>query len=279
MKQDTILITGASSGIGRAIALALAAPGVVLHLGGRDAGRLDAVARACADRGARAQTRRQDVRDQDGMARWIGDAGPLDLVFACAGITASTARPAGGGAPREPDGQVRRIMDVNVGGVVNTVLPALATMGRQARDPLGVRGRICAIASVAGYVSFPGTPSYCASKAAVDRFMVATGGNTARDGILLSSVCCGFVRTPMVAANRFPMPGLVEAGDAAAAILRGVAAGRRRIAFPWWLAAGSRLMDRLPLRWAEAYYARQPAGQAGSMPETGGMASFTGDLP
>lgn len=272
MKRDMILITGASSGIGRAIALQLAAPGVLLHLGGRDAGRLDATARDCAARGARVLTRRLDVRDVEGMAAWIGGAGPLDLVFACAGITASTL-PRPTGAPREPAGQVRRVLDVNLGGVINTVLPALEVMGGQAPDGRGVRGRICAIASVAGLVAFPGTPSYCASKAAVDRFMVATGGNVAGDGIRLSSVCCGFVRTPMVAANDFPMPGLTEVDEAAAAILRGVAAGRRRIVFPWWLVAGSRLMDLLPPRWAEAYYNRQPAGRAGSMPETGGMSS------
>ncbi|MBM9402599.1 SDR family NAD(P)-dependent oxidoreductase [Gluconacetobacter azotocaptans] len=277
MKQDTILVTGASSGIGRSIALALARPGALLHLGGRNPARLRDVAARCTGRGATVRIRRQDVRDRAGMEEWIGGAGALDLVFACAGITASTARPAGRDAPCEPDGQVRRMMDTNLSGVINTVLPALAVQAGQARDARGVRGRICAIASVAAYVAFPGTPSYCASKAAVDRFMVATGGNMARDGILMSSVCCGFVRSPMTAANCFPMPGLTEMDDAVAAILRGVAAGRRRLAFPWWLAAGSRMMDLLPPRVADAFYFRQPAGRAGSMPETGG--GIAADLP
>ena len=125
------------------------------------------------------------------------------------------------------------------------------------------------MASVAGLVSFPGTPSYCASKAAVDRFIVATGGNMARAGIAMSSVTCGFVATPMAAQNDFPMPGLTQTGDAVRAIMKGVARGRRCISFPWWLAAGSRFMDLLPVRVAESYYFRQPAGQAGTMAETG----------
>ncbi|MCE2575691.1 SDR family oxidoreductase [Komagataeibacter sp. FNDCR2] len=267
MKQDSILITGASSGIGRGLALALARPGRILHLGGRNTHNLKEVATRCIARGAEVRVRVQDVREQAGMDAWITTAGPLDLVFACAGITASTQ--GGEDAPHEPDAQIRRMFATNVDGVINTVLPALAVMRGQPRGHDGMRGRICAMSSVAGLVAFPGTPSYCASKAAVDRFMVATGGNMARAGILLSSVCCGFVATPMTAGNTFPMPGLTQTGDAVRAILSGVARGRQRISFPWWLAAGSRFMDLLPIRVAQSCYFRQPAGQAGTMPETG----------
>ncbi|MBE7730305.1 SDR family NAD(P)-dependent oxidoreductase [Komagataeibacter sp. FXV3] len=267
MKQDSILITGASSGIGRGLALALARPGRTLHLGGRNAGNLRAVATDCIARGADARIRVQDVREQAGMEEWITTAGPLDLVFACAGITASTR--GGDEAPHEPDAQVRRMFATNMDGVLNTVLPAIHVMRAQPRACDGVRGRICAMSSVAGLVSFPGTPSYCASKAAVDRFMVATGANMKRAGIVMSSVCCGFVATPMTTQNSFHMPGLTQTGDAVRAILSGVAAGRRRISFPRWLVAGSRFMDLLPMRVAEYYYYRQPAGQAGTMAETG----------
>ncbi|GAN86038.1 SDR family NAD(P)-dependent oxidoreductase [Komagataeibacter intermedius] len=267
MKQDSILITGASSGIGRGLALALARPGRTLHLGGRNADALRDVATRCIARGADARVQVRDVRDQAGMEKWIGSAGPLDLVFACAGITASTR--GGDDAPHEPDAQVRRMFATNVDGVLNTVLPALHVMRAQPRGSDGVRGRICAMSSVAGLVSFPGTPSYCASKAAVDRFMVATGANMKRAGIVMSSVCCGFVATPMTAQNDFHMPGLTQTGDAVRTILSGVARGRRRISFPWWLTAGSRFMDLLPVKIAEYYYYRQPAGQAGTMAETG----------
>ena len=267
MKQDSILITGASSGIGRGLALALARPGRTLHLGGRNARNLEAVATACIARGADARVKVQDVRDAGGMEEWITKAGTLDLVFAGAGITASTR--GGADAPYEPDAQIRRMFDTNVDGVLNTVLPALQVMRGQPRGVDGVRGRICAMASVAGLVSFPGTPSYCASKAAVDRFMVATGANMKRAGIVMTSVSCGFVATPMTAQNNFHMPGLTQTNDAVQAILSGIARGKRRIAFPWWLAAGSRFMDLLPIPIAEHYYFRQPAGQAGTMPETG----------
>ena len=267
MKQESILITGASSGIGRGIALALARPGRRLHLGGRNRDNLRDVAARCIARGADARIRVQDVRDPVGMEEWITGTGTLDLVFACAGITASTR--GGEEAPYEPDAQIRRMFATNVDGVINTVLPALQVMRAQPRGSDGVRGRICAMSSVAGLVSFPGTPSYCASKAAVDRFMVATGGNVKRAGILMSSVCCGFVATPMTAGNTFPMPGLTQTGDAVRTIISGVAEGKRHIFFPWWLAAGSRFMDLLPVRIAEYYYFRQAAGQAGTMPETG----------
>jgi NAD(P)-dependent dehydrogenase (short-subunit alcohol dehydrogenase family) len=193
------------------------------------------------------------------MQNWIEAAGPLDLVLACAGISGGpNAATADRGAQEDPH-QIRQILAVNLDGVLNTVLPAIATMERQPREPDGgTRGRIAAIASVAASVSSPKAPTYCASKAAVDRWMVATGANLAPAGILMSSVCCGFVRSRMTARNDFPMPGLMDADRAAALILRGIAGGRRRIVFPWWMQAGARMMDLLPLRLTEAMLARQP---------------------
>ena len=111
-----VLITGASSGIGRALALACAAPGVTLHLGGRDAGRLAATVAACTAVGAEALARTVDVRDQVGMADWIGGAGRLDLVIANAGISAGT------GGATEPADQARAIFETNVTGALNTAL-------------------------------------------------------------------------------------------------------------------------------------------------------------
>lgn len=269
MKQNSLLITGAASGLGRALALTHARDGVTLHLVDREgAGLADTAARATA-LGARCVAQERDVTDGPAMERLIHAAGPLDLVLACAGVTGGTlAAPSATQAPREPDTQIREIFATDLGGVLNTVLPAIDIIRAQPRAADGMRGRICAISSVAGLVSFPGTPSYCAAKAAVDRFMVATGGNLCREGVLLSSVVCGFINTPMVAGNPFPMPGLVQTSDAVRRIMAGLARNKRRIVFPAWMAAGSRLMDLLPIALAERYYTNQPVGAAGTMPET-----------
>jgi short-subunit dehydrogenase len=240
---SSVLITGASSGIGRALALCCAAPGVRLHLGGRDADRLAQVAAEARAQGAEVAERIADVRDAAAMQHWIATSGRLDLVIANAGISAGT----GNGAP-EQAAQTRAIFATNLDGVLNTVLPALTAMTGQAPGADGWRGRIAAIASIAAFVPAPGAPAYCASKAAVDSWIVASGKLARERGVALISVCPGYIRTPMTATNRFPMPGLMDADRAARTILRGIAAGRRRIAFPWYLHATARLVSLLPPR-------------------------------
>lgn len=234
-----VLITGATSGIGRALAEAVASPGAVLHLSGRDAGRLATVTQACRDAGARVEPRVLDVRDSAAMADWIQSTGRLDLVVANAGIA--------GGMMGQMEA-TRSVFATNLDGVLNTVLPALDLMRRQDPDAGGRRGCIVAIASIAAFLPIPGAAAHAAAKADVDRWMVASAPAAARDGIGLISVCPGCVRTPMTARNRFPMPGLMDADAAARRILRGIDRGRRRVTFPWHLAAIARIGGLLPPR-------------------------------
>jgi NAD(P)-dependent dehydrogenase (short-subunit alcohol dehydrogenase family) len=241
--HESVLITGASSGIGAALAEACAHPGTHLHLSGRDRARLDTVADACRAAGAMVAATVLDVTDAAAVAAWMRAAGRLDLVIANAGIGAGVD----GGGP-EPAAQVRAIFATNLDGVLNTVLPALDAMAAQAPGADGVRGRIAVIASIAAFVAAPAAPSYCASKAAVDAFTVATAPSAARVGVRLTSVCPGYIRTAMTADNPFPMPGLMDAPQAALLILRGIAAGRTRIVFPWWMGLASRLAGLLPPR-------------------------------
>jgi short-subunit dehydrogenase len=248
-----ILITGATSGIGRALALHCAAPGTRLSLTGRDAGRLADITSACEALGAEVRPAILDVCDAPAMQRFITEAGHLDLVFANAGI--------GGGSDDgrpEPAAQVRALFDVNLHGALNTALPALEIMMAQPPDAQGLRGRIATIASVAAFVPGPGAATYCASKAALDRWTIATAHTARRQGVSMTSVCPGYVRTAMTAQNRFPMPGLMDADRAAGIILSGVMRNRRRVAFPWWMAALARLVGGLPPPWSTALLAAPP---------------------
>ena len=168
---------------------------------------------------------------------------PLDLVIANAGISGGTG--GGVGATGESDEQVRRIFAVNLDGVVNTVLPAAALMrAREPRD--GVKGQIAIMSSLASFRGIPGVPTYCASKAAVRIYGEALRGALAGDGIEVSVICPGYVKTPMTAGNPYRMPFLMERSRAARIIKRGLAKGRARIAFPLRLYALVWLMAALP---------------------------------
>jgi short-subunit dehydrogenase len=253
----SLLITGASSGLGRALAEGAAAPGVVLHLSGRDAGRLEATAEACRARGAAVREAVLDVTDAAAMEGWIAAAGRLDLVIANAGVSGGT------GDAVEPAAQAAQVFATNVTGVLNTALPAIAAMAGQAPGADGVRGRVAVIASLAAFVASPSAPAYCASKAAVQRWAEALDASERRRGIRLHAVCPGFIRTPMTARNPFAMPGLMTPEQAARRTLEGIASGRLRVAYPWGLYAASRLVGALPPGWRSALMGRLPAKPAG----------------
>jgi short-subunit dehydrogenase len=250
----TTLITGASSGIGTALAHAYAVPGRRLALTGRDADRLAAVAESCRRAGAEVETAVIDVRDADALASWIGavfaDA-PLDLAIANAGISAGTG---GGGEGAE---QSRRIFETNIQGVANTVHPAAARMaGQPARD--GWRGQIALMASLAAFRGFPGAPAYCASKAAVKVLGEGLRGDLGERGIAVNVICPGYVVSAMTDANDFHMPWLMGTADAARLIERGIARNRARIAFPRLLYFGVWLLAALPPAITDTLLARLP---------------------
>jgi short-subunit dehydrogenase len=247
----SILITGASSGIGEALALAYAAPGVTLFLSGRDEPRLAAVAAACRGKGAEVETHLGCVSEATAMTEWIAGAdarSPLDLVIANAGVSAGTGSNANG----ETAEQARRIWEINLGGVMNTVLPAIPLM--RARK----RGQIAIVSSLAGFRGLPGAPSYSASKGAVRLWGEGLRGWLAEDGIGLSVICPGFVKSRITALNRFPMPFLIEADRAAEIIRRGLAANKGRIAFPWPMYAATWLFALLPVALTDWLAARLP---------------------
>lgn len=246
---QSVLITGASSGIGAALAKAYAGPGVQLALNGRNWERLAEVAAACEAAGATVRTRHLDVLHRTAMADWIADVdrqAPIELVIANAGVSAGT------GSGTESDAQTHRILAINIDGVVNTVLPAVHAM--KARR----RGQVAIVSSLAGFRGFPGAPAYCASKAAVRVWGESLRGHLKADGIGVSVICPGFVKSRMTAVNEFPMPFLLDSDRAAAKIRRGLARNKARIAFPWPLAAGIWLLNTLPQSWTDPLLTRLP---------------------
>lgn len=246
-----ILITGASSGLGAALAEEYAAPGVRLFLSGRSAERLAAVAERARARGAGCETTVVDVCDTAAVTAWVeacDAAAPLDLVIANAGISAGTA----GHDGAEPGEQVRAVFDTNVDGVLNTILPAIDRM--EARG----HGQLALVASLAGYRGVPGAPSYCASKAAVKVLGEGLRGSLHGKGLRVSVICPGYVRTPMTDVNDFPMPLIMEADRAARIIRRALARNVGRISFPWPMAAAVWLLQALPPAWVDPLLRRLP---------------------
>ena len=248
---NAILITGASSGLGAALADEYAAPGVRLFLSGRSAERLEAVAQRARAQGADCEIAVVDVCDAAAVKAWVeacDDAAPLDLVIANAGISAGTA----GRDGAEPGEQVRAVFATNVDGVLNTILPAIERM--EARG----HGQLALVASLAGYRGVPGAPSYCASKAAVKVLGEGLRGSLHGKGLKVSVICPGYVRTPMTDVNDFPMPLIMDADRAARIIRRGLVAGKGRVAFPFPTYAISWLLGVLPPGLVDMILARAP---------------------
>jgi short-subunit dehydrogenase len=244
----SILLTGASSGIGAALARRYAKPGMHLALGGRHPERLAAVAAACRHAGARTDERCVDVSDRAAMSAWIEEVdrqAPLDLVIANAGV-------AGSQLPSDLD-RTRAIFAINLDGMLNTIEPAQAAMLTRRR------GRLALMSSIASFCGMPNAPAYCRSKAAVRVFGEGLRGRLLSGGIIVSVICPGFVATPMTADNRFPMPFLMSPERAAAIIERGLARGKARIAFPFLTYRAMRLLAGLPRGPVDRLAARIPA--------------------
>ncbi|WP_428032559.1 SDR family NAD(P)-dependent oxidoreductase [Ancylobacter sp.] len=225
MKGRHILITGASSGLGAALARHYARPGNTLLLIARNAARLDAVAQECRARGAQVTTEPRDVRDGEALGRFIAETDarmPIDMVIANAGVEASLGE--GGEAELLPD--ALRQIRTNVEGAIATVLPLL--------NPMRARGggRIVLVSSLAGRMPMPDQPTYSASKAAVIAFGEALRPVLAARGVWLTVACPGFIATGMSEGFRGWRPLQWSAARAAAAIARAADRGARSVAFP-----------------------------------------------
>lgn len=239
MSERVYIITGASSGIGRALAVALARPGVVLGLIGRDAARLTDTAQACTVRGTSVHVLPADVRRRDELRPIIQqfDAGqPVDCVIVNAGISIGTS-PAG---EIESEDETFDLLATNLTGALATALSLIPLM-RQRRN-----GQIVFVSSIAALAPLPDAAAYSASKAALLAYGLAMRERLRDDGVKVNVVCPGFVTTPMAAHYLGWKPFEISPEDAARRIIRGLERNSAVIAFPWPLAFAARFQQALP---------------------------------
>jgi short-subunit dehydrogenase len=231
------VITGASSGIGRSLAKTLANRGARVGLIARRGPALDELAAEIRQNGGVAASAVADVADRSGLRRAVEELaqilGPVDLMVANAGVGVPTTL--------EPVNieVVEETIRVNVLGVVYAIDAVLPSMLERKT------GQIAAISSLAGYKGMPGESAYCASKAAVNSYMEALRVQVRDRGIVISTICPGFIRTPMTATMSF-MPFVLSADQAADRIARALARKVKVYNFPWPTAALMWIAQRMP---------------------------------
>ena len=231
-----VFLTGASSGIGEELARRYSRQGAVLGLVARRADLLDALK---ASLPAAAETYPCDVRDLAAMkaaaADFVSRHGAPDLVIGNAGVSHGTVTEI-----EEDVATFREIMDINVIGLVNTFHPFIEPMRANGG------GRLVGIASVAGFRGLPGASAYSASKAAAISYLEALRLELRRSRIAVTTICPGFIATPMTAKNPYPMPFILEADEAARRIAHAIDAGKSYAVIPWQMAIVGRILRVLP---------------------------------
>lgn len=245
-----IVITGASSGIGSALAAHYARRGACLGLLGRDEKRLRQVAANCRQQGAETRIGLIDITDREGMLGWLqafDEEWPVDLLVANAGVMAGRSAD----SLLEDSEASYRLAEINVLGLLNSIHPLLPRMIARRS------GQIAIMSSIAAFIPLPDAPTYGASKAAALSYGLALRSLVDRLGIKVSVVCPGYVRTPMMDQESGPKPFAIEPGKAARLIAHGLERNKPAITFPilfsWMTRIGGLLPDRLR-RWTQNPY-------------------------
>jgi len=239
MKGRIVVVTGASSGIGAELSRQLAASGARVGLTARRAEALEALASEIRSAGGIAAVAPADAADPDATRAAVGAlaetlGGPVDLLIANAGLGISTPAAAFSASDFE------RMVRVNLLGAayaIEAVLPAMLRAGK---------GHVVGISSLAAFRGLPGGSGYGATKAGLTTLLEGLRVELRPRGIAVTAVHPGYVRTPMTAGAAHAQPFLMDVGPAARIILRGIAARRRTIAFPWQTATLMTLARLMP---------------------------------
>ena len=233
------MITGASSGIGRGLAVELARRGAKIGLVARRVELMEEVVHEIEAAGSKALALPADVQDAASMvlaaSKLSADLGPIDILIANAGIG-----PTRDAADINAE-EVAGVINVNVIGAANSaaaVIPAMVARGS---------GQLVVISSLAAYRGLPRSAAYCASKAAVSAFFESLRLDLEPRGIDVTIIHPGFIKTPLTAGREAQMPFLMELDDAVRKMARAIEARRKRYSFPWQLATIVRAGMLMPI--------------------------------
>ena len=231
-----VVITGASSGLGLALAQHYLEQGAVVGAIARRAGLLQSLSEQFPNQ---VYSYALDVRDAAGLQAAAQDfmtrAGVPDIVIANAGVSVGTLT-----EYAEDVDVFQQVMDINVLGLVHTFQPFLAAM-REVKQ-----GTLVGIASVAGFRGLPGASAYSASKAAAISYMESLRVELHGSGVKVVTICPGYIKTPMTAANPYPMPFILEADEAAKRAARAIERQTSFAVIPWQMGVVGRVLRLLP---------------------------------
>jgi short-subunit dehydrogenase len=240
-KDKVVFLTGASSGIGEALAIEIARRGAILGLLARRAELLETLAEKCEAAGGTARIFACDVVDRQGVQK-SADAlrdefGRIDILIANAGIGGNNKE------TRELQPEfVKKVFDVNVMGAVNSVYAVLPQMLERGS------GHLVAVSSLAGFRGLPKSAAYSASKGALTNLFESIRLDVQNKGVAVTIIQPGFIKTPLTSGRKSKMPFLMELDDAVPLFLKAIEKRKKFAAFPWQLAFFVRLGRILPAR-------------------------------
>jgi short-subunit dehydrogenase len=243
-----VVISGASSGLGLALARHYLERGATIAAFARRAELLQILS---AEFPGKVFCYALDVRDspaiQHAAKDFITRAGVPDVVIANAGVSVGTLT-----EYAEDIDAFQQVMDINVSGIVKTFQPFVAAM-RAAK-----RGTLVGIASVAGFRGLPGASAYSASKSAAISYLESLRVELRGSGVKVVTICPGYIKTPMTSVNPYPMPFMLDAGDAARRMVRAIERQTSFTVIPWQMGMVGRVLKLLP-RWLyDRLFARAP---------------------
>jgi hypothetical protein len=231
-----VFLTGASSGIGEALARHYSGQGATLGLMAR---REDLLGKLAASLGTPCEIYPCDVRDARGMnaaaAHFMARHGPPDIVIGNAGISVGNLTE----LPEDLE-TMREVLEINVMGLVTTFQPFVVPMRTRGS------GSLVGIASVAGFRGLPGGTAYSASKAAAIRYLEGLRVELRSSGVRVTTICPGYIATDMTRRNPYPMPFMIPADEAARRFARVIAQGASYAVIPWQMAIVGRILGVLP---------------------------------